>query len=33
MEPSDYDKIPLCKVLYFDRSTDYCRNKADEDAQ
>jgi hypothetical protein len=29
MEPSDYDEIPLCKVLYFVRRTDYRRNKAD----
>jgi hypothetical protein len=33
MEPSDYDEIPLCKVLYFVRGTDYRRNKADGDAQ
>jgi hypothetical protein len=33
MEPSGYDEIPLCNILYFVRRTDYWRNKADGDAQ
>jgi hypothetical protein len=33
MEPSYYDEIPLCKILYFVRVRDYWRNKADGDAQ
>jgi hypothetical protein len=28
MEPSDYDEIPLCKILYFAEVRDYWRNKA-----
>jgi hypothetical protein len=27
MEPSEYDDIPLCKILYFVRRKDYWRNK------
>jgi hypothetical protein len=31
MEPSDYDEIPLCKILYLSRGMDYWRNKVDGD--
>jgi hypothetical protein len=33
MEPSDYDKIPLCKILYFSEVQDYCQNTAEGDTQ
>jgi hypothetical protein len=33
MEPSDYDDVPLCKILYFLEVRDYWRNKADGNAQ
>jgi hypothetical protein len=33
METSDYDEIPLCKVLYLSEMRDYWRNKADGDTQ
>jgi hypothetical protein len=33
MEPSEYDEIQLCVILYFVEVRDYWRNKEDWDAQ
>jgi hypothetical protein len=33
MEPSDYDVIPLYKILYFVRGMELLAEKADGDAQ
>jgi hypothetical protein len=32
MEPSDYDEIPLCEILYFVRGTELLANTIDGDS-